>query len=386
MIGLLQTATVVLLVALAADRCNAHETDQFTVPTGKEFVDHGDYWNNLLYEAVEDGVESLNRDIGIARRLPIGKLRDLRLAHLHSPETVAARVRRRLPSAIWAIEGLELKLRLQPEHAEHPDRILIHRPSLIENIYGHIPLFPDPRQINRILVMRSSTIKVHGTYLGTDKLGHFVSMGYFYFLAYRLAMNAGADHDDALRRATLIGQWGPLSERGIVGYIPCGVYSNADMIANYLGMKFYINLTQPVRLKGEPVQSMLSHEGDFWTIRHHVHPESRYFALYISDHLDEALNPCLFEWDVRIAVRRELKKRRRAILDWYAGDNPAKRNPAYFENLCRQYSTYYGEDYGHAGGPASLITIGNTCFDERATQSALPAWLRTRPERMISAK
>jgi hypothetical protein len=299
----------------------------------------------------------------------------MRLAHLHDPCTVAARVRHQLPSAVWIIETLDMLGRSKAEQAKHPGKIVAYRPSLVGNIYGHFPWFPDPRQINRIRVMRSSTIQVHGTCLGTDKVGHFVSMGYFYYKAYRLAVAAGASCEDAMYRATLIGQWGPISERGIVGYIPCGIYSNADMVANYVGMKFYINLTEPAWLAGMEVPSALVRCGDFWAIRPGVCPNSGYFALFISDHLNEALNPCLMEWDVRLPVRVQTRKRTHDILDWYAGDDPAKRNPAYFDDLCAQYRTYYGEDYGHAGRPGQLITIGNTCFDECGNETCpKPLW------------
>lgn len=360
-----QAAVAVSVVtALLGSPSRAHEVDQFTVPAGEEFADLGDYWNQMLCDAVHKGVEKANGKIRQAEQIPIPQLRQMRLAQLHSPEAVAGEVRRQLPSAIWAIEGLELKLRQGKERARHPNKILCYRAPLLGNIFSYLPLIPDPRQLNRILFLRCSTIKIHGTYLGTDKVSHFVSMGYLYYGQYRKAIRTGKTREEALRRAKRMGETGPLSERGLVGYVPTAVYSNADMVANYTGMKFYISLTDPVRLKGRWCDPMLVRDGRLWKIQPHVRPEGTFLAMFISDHLDEALNPSLYDITMRSPVRAAIKRRSKTLLDWYAGDDPVKRRRAYFDQLLAQYATYYGQDYGHYGRVDDLITIGNTCFEQ----------------------
>ena len=76
-------------------------------------------------------------------------------------------------------------MRSKKQKAKYPGKILGDRSSLTGSVYSHFPLVPDPRQINRIVFLRCSTIKLHGTYLGTDKLSHFVAMGYLYYGKYR---------------------------------------------------------------------------------------------------------------------------------------------------------------------------------------------------------
>ena len=73
--------------------------------------------------------------------------------------------------------------------------------------------------------MRSSLIRLHGQYVGTDKIGHFVSMGFYYYNTYRTSRAMGNAHDKALAHAASFGKWGPLSEGALLGYIPTGIYS-----------------------------------------------------------------------------------------------------------------------------------------------------------------
>ncbi len=355
-----------LLQFLLNSQATGHEPDQFTVPVGKEFADLGSFWNEMLYEAVHQSVENVNAKIRQAQRIPVTEVRQFRLAELQSPDTMAWEVRSRFSPSLWAIEDLEIGLRIGKERGRHPGQIIAYRSSLLGSIYSHVPLPPDPRQVNRMLFLRCSTIKVHGTYLGTDKIAHFMGMGHLYYKGYRRAIRAGKPHQEAMRSAQTIGRIGPLSEIGLVGYLPTGIYSNADMASNYVGLKFFVNLTDPVRLKGRRCPPMLVREGNFWRIQPHVRPDGPFFAMFISDHLDEVLNPSLYEWGMRGQVRNMIRNRRKTVLDWYAGDDPAKRNPAYFEKLIAEYATYYTEDYGHSGHREKLVTVANTCFDRHS--------------------
>lgn len=341
-----------------------HEVDQYQLPECEQLEDLGGYWNELLYTAVCKGVDSLNREIEIAERIPIAGVRDLLLARLHSPGTVAWRVRKHLPSVLMAIEGFEWKMRLGLLPKKHEDRILGHRPSMFDTSYNDSSLLPDPRQINRRLFMRASLLKVHDKSIGTDKIGHFITHGYLYYLTYRAFYATSECHEEAVRKAVFVGKYGPISEHFLVGTIPTGVYSNGDMAANYLGMKFFISLTHPIMLQGCQYPSMLAREGNYWKMRPHVTPEGDYFAAFISEHLDEALNPSVIEPVARGRLRERLRDRAPQLLAWYAGDNPERLNPRYFDELQQRCTTYFGEDYGHSGDDDELLTLGELCFDD----------------------
>ncbi len=75
------------------------------------------------------------------------------------------------------------------------------------------------------------TINVGGVYFGTDKIGHFFSQGRKFYGRYR----SMGDEAKAARRSVL-------TEKGLFGRLTTGVYSNADLVANYEGHRFYRSL------------------------------------------------------------------------------------------------------------------------------------------------
>lgn len=79
----------------------------------------------------------------------------------------------------------------------------------------------------------SSTIKLNGQLIGTDKLGHFVDQGYEYYTHYRVR---NYDIYETLRSNR--------ASESINGKNSTGVKSSADLMANYKGILFYHNLTE----------------------------------------------------------------------------------------------------------------------------------------------
>jgi hypothetical protein len=220
--------------------------------------------------------------------------------------------------------------------------------------------------------------------MGTDKLGHFIGVGYLYYQAYKVSCAAGRPHEQALRDALQFGTWGPLGERSVLGILPTGVCSNADMVANYTGMKFFINLTEPVHLKGVVCPPMLKRDGDFWKLAEHVRPDGPYFSLYVSDHLDEALNPSMFDPTIRTLFHRRAKQHAANLLDWYAGDDPSKRCREYFDGVTESLRTYYGEEYGRAGDDDDTLTLGQICFPQKQVAKRETAPRRSNPLIFVS--
>jgi hypothetical protein len=218
--------------------------------------------------------------------------------------------------------------------------------------------------------MRSSTVKVHGHYVGTDKLGHFVGMGFHYYRAYRAARLIGQSHESSMKSACSI--CGSVTENGLLGCCVTGIYSNADMAANYAGLKFYLNVTRPVQLTGQQVAPMAVRDGEFWKLSPHVAPNCPLLAMFVSVHWDEVLNPSYLDFTVREQARRSIQSRSRQLLDWYAGQDPQRRNPEYFENLLEHCKHYYGEDYGHAGKDGQLLCLGTLCFDRQRPAAEAP--------------
>ena len=97
-----------------------------------------------------------------------------------------------------------------------------------ESVFADAPfLLSSPARLGNF----SRTINVGGTYISTDKLGHFFSQGRkFYTRFQRLGTVEKA--------ATLTARWEGL----IWGQLLSGIYSNADLVANYEGFLFYQSL------------------------------------------------------------------------------------------------------------------------------------------------
>ena len=342
----------------------AHEVDQYDIPLGQELVDHGDYWDDLLYGAVQRAVTKTNQELSEAKRLVPG-LRQLRLSQLNSTSALTKRVRSELPGSMAVIGELEYKLHYASAKPEQPNQVQAHYSSPWSGIYGSLPFWPDPRIWNRMNFLRCSTIKMHGQYVGIDKVSHFVGMGSIYYKYYHCARLAGRSQEAAVKTAVGVGKYGPISENWLVGGLPTGIYSNADMSANYAGLKYYINVTEPVVIRGQVQPPMVVFDGQQFQLQPHVQPE--YFAMFISRHWDEVLNPCFHEWTIRGKIKDRIASQRENILERYAGNNPAHRTPEYFDAIQTDCLTWFGESYGHSGHLDKLITVSQTCFDSQTT-------------------
>lgn len=357
----------------------AHDTDQFSVPVGQEMADLGPMLSERYTQVIRTGVERLNDRIDWALANKDKKVRPVVrrggnrpssnrvvkeedpqaiLAACYSPEGVAQAVYSAFGPAVDLIEGLEHELYTDKVKAKYPGKLTAYKAkSDWDSIYNKAYSPIDPRNISAIF--HASTINMYGVYLGNDKIGHFTDMGHHYFKAYRGAIRDGKTEDEAMIKAVKLGTDGIFSERGLLGYLTAGSYSNADLVSNYAGCLFYRNLTEPVVLKGRLYESILVRDGDHWRLRDGI-DDATLFERFISDHWNEALNPSLYEPMMRGTVRKLVEKRNSDLLEFYQ-DRYGDQNPAdYFNRLAETLRTYYGDPYGHNGDPENLIHIGNT--------------------------
>ncbi len=371
-----------LLMLASVGRVMAHEVDQYTVPDGQEMVDLGDYFNDYFIAAIQEGVRRANRRIDIAlggdgsqfdrsdRQYGSGALKTYdtstggqALGYLYSDQAVAHYVRRSIPDAVTLIEGLERVLHSKEMAEQYPGKVVAFHPSDFDCVYAkvHFPL--DPRSLFRL--WRASSIKVYGTYGGTDKIGHFVDMGYNYYMVYvRLRNKQGLSERKAMDGAVHAFDTGLLSENSVLGYATAGAYSNGDMAANYIGCLFYRNLGEPVRIKGKLRPPIVVRSGDYWKLNDYVKGEPDFFSRFVSEHYDEALNPSHYEKGMQKAMRRAIAERCASLADWYADENGNHRPPSYFRDKMYELATYYNTDYGHSRKFNQLINLGDVCEQE----------------------
>lgn len=354
-----------LLIIAGASLARGHETDQFTVPPNRKFADLGDYFNRWAYRAIEQGVNVTNTQIrrGLAAHQSAGAM-----SELQSGPHVTMAVRTQWPWSVTQIEEFEKILRSPEMRDQYPGRVVCYG-ERFAGVYEHAFLPFDVRAWAHILFF-SSTIRVYGVYVGTDKFGHFTDEGINYYFEYRKWHDAGASESAAVARAVRLGSHGIMSEDGLLGLAANADYANGDISANFAGFLFYRNLTEPMRLKGRIYPSMLVRDGPFWKIADDVRPDSGFFARFISDHLDEALNPGFFEPYMRPAMHESVRARSAIILQHYADESGRPHDRAWFDRKLEELSTYWGIDYGHRGTYDELVSIGNSCTFPKASQAA----------------
>ncbi len=142
------------------------------------------------------------------------------------------------------------------------------------------------------------TIKINHVLLGTDKLGHFLSQGRkFYRRWVKLGDESKANEQSAY------------TERAIFGQMTTGSYSNADLVANYEGYRFYRSLFEDDIVPGKP--AILAWDEDHWSMQRPFD-----FADHVNDYWDEALNINNFD----VLLYPNMKERFLTYCDDYRAD------------------------------------------------------------------
>lgn len=116
------------------------------------------------------------------------------------------------------------------------------------------------------------TIKLNGQLIGSDKLGHFLSQGRKFWKRY-------VRYQDEARAA----EHSAYTERALFGQLTTGSYSNADLVANFEGYRFYRSLFEDNIVPGKP--AILAWDNDQWRIQRKFT-----WADHVNEYWDEALN------------------------------------------------------------------------------------------------
>jgi hypothetical protein len=348
-----------MLAWFAAAPAPAHETDNFSLPLEGEFADLGEFLDRVHLRALEEAVRELNAGVERALAVKDPVDRAARLRRWHEPDEAVRAVSRRFNDAMTETLDIEDAVRSSWARRVYRDQRTAYRSLNWMFSYVHLPV--DPRRL--VLLFQASTIKAHGVHFGTDKLVHFHHMGRYYYEIYRELLREGkvpAEAQQAVIRRYADSSL--IAENAFVGFLASGVYSNADLVSNFMGFKFLLNLTDPVALKGVVRPPLLVRAGVFWRLNDHVRPGTGWFGVFISDHWNEALNPNLYDQTIRWSVRALLERRAARIVRFYVERDGRPRDPAYFDQLARELATYHGEEYGHSGEFEKLMTLGNTCW------------------------
>ena len=234
----LQIITAVL--CLAPVGAAAYETDQFT----------------SRLEPLEDSTEVLDARVNQSIAEAISKGRK-------------PRTERRIVDAIFHDIGGHHWVDRIERWAMRSDEVDRTWPGRRDSIYSGHPFWA-----TRVAALFGvgPTIKLNGVHIGSDKLGHFLSQGRKFWRRYQR-------YQDEAKAA----EHSAYTERALFGQMTTGSYSNADLVANFEGYRFYRSLFEDDIVPGKP--AILAWTGDHWEIQR---PFT--FADYVNDYWDEALN------------------------------------------------------------------------------------------------
>ena len=326
------------------------ETDQYNLPP-QPLADIGDevvefVWENIFAAAAKLNAEIDTHEACLNGSAPKGSkcrsadTENKKLAELRSDMALAKAVYKRLG-----------------------DGDLFHAPMgswMATHKFHHTPASYKADYTESIYLVRpvnyatlSPTIRVHGVEMGTDKFDHFFQEGWRYLKIYDRELSKGRTPDEAEKKAI---SWGRMTEKTYFGYLVSGVFSNADLFANFAGLKFYINLARPVTFDSVRRPAILSLIDGKWQINSDI-PRADLLKPFVAEQMNEALNPSGYLPLLYSAVRTAVRKN--GCAEWRSAfPSTTKRD---IDNRTKSLETWNGEDYGFSRR-SNMVRLADTCF------------------------
>ena len=132
------------------------------------------------------------------------------------------------------------------------------------------------------------SIRLNHQLIGSDKIGHFLSQGRKF---YRRYVRMGSEIKAAKQSI--------FTEKAIFGKLTTGSYSNADLVANYEGHRFYRSLFEDDVIPGKP--AILRWQDDAWVVQREFD-----WADHVNAYWDEVLLPNHFDCLAKRHVRKRI--------------------------------------------------------------------------------
>jgi hypothetical protein len=330
----------------------AFETDQYNL-SPQPLADIGNEVSDYAEETLRLSVEKVNAEILRRENCSANRAKDCdsveqnekRLAYLRSNDAVAREVYKILGGGIVPFTNSGSWLESHRFNAQ---------PARFKTSFGDSLFVRFPTSYFGL----ASTVKMFDAEFGTDKIAHLFQEGYGYFKEYNKSINKGLSVNQATVKAVKSGQ---KTERGIYGTWVSGVYSNGDLAANYVGLKFYQGLTVDLGIGDKVRPAVLKLKDGKWIFNENFEMSQMLLKPFISDHLNEALNPSVFTklFGLNSTVRNILKNR--ACGQWIY--RFPDRLQADYERDTEALKRWNNEDYGFTESD-KFITIADTCFGE----------------------
>ncbi|MCB9060764.1 MAG: hypothetical protein H6622_04515 [Halobacteriovoraceae bacterium] len=216
------------------------EIDSFTTREEvMELDDATDVINNYFNQKISQAVELANSEIEEDKEDLEGR------SDFCNPENLYEALEKKIFQTTIGLKGysLDTKLRnlLYPYTVETP---------LEYSMYRNVNFF---QGMSLNLKGLSSVVNIGGMVIGLDKLGHFFAEGKSYFeIAY---LDSDEFYNESTPEFGSAVNWGIDKESGKFGLITTGVYSHADLVANFNGMRFWNDVLKTGR---DPLKSSFS--------------------------------------------------------------------------------------------------------------------------------
>ncbi len=165
-----------------------------------------------------------------------------------------------------------------------------NRQYLEEYLQAGVYRYAD-RPLPGALLPLDPSARIAGVHIGLDKIGHFLLNGRRYYDRYQQARARGLDEEAALVHAIELGLD---QENGILGLGVSGIFSYADLEANYQGLELY-------RWMCEGPEPALRYRDDKWSLQEPLDIER-----FVNPCWDESYSPNAFGEALAPGVLRAL--------------------------------------------------------------------------------
>ena len=183
-----------------------------------------------------------------------------------------------------------------------------------ESIYFGLPFWATR---NTFLFKVGPIISLGDARVGTDKIGHFLSQGRKFNRRWRDARDEAHAAD-----------WSAVTERGIFGQMTTGDYSNADLVSNYEGHRFYRELFEDDIIPGR--KALLRRTRSRWVVQREFD-----WSDHVNAYWDEAINTSYYD----VLLRPWIEPNLRAYCDDYRRAPEQYRiDPAEDQRLRNRYA------------------------------------------------
>jgi hypothetical protein len=198
---------------------------------------------------IEDSTSPLNQFINDTARETIAEA-NLEPGKFDTCEAVTIRIFRRNHTSMATSKRLLRHIHRNPgvDSFGRP-----HFEEVHDSMYRYVPQL--------YVSSLADSINVSGIYMSDDKMAHFFGFGRRYYQKYLGALRNGLDTDAALDKAI---RYGVRNENGVVGKLIDGIFSHADLEANFQGLQMarsFCEGSEP-NIVGEPGNWRWHHDTD----------------------------------------------------------------------------------------------------------------------------